>query len=84
MNKISNQINNSYKYPYNKSCTMPKLIKQLIVYMSTTFDGFCSYKCISILNVFAQYEIIRKKKPKQKFKTQLQKNQKTKPTQRHL
>lgn len=53
---------------------MPKLIKQLIVYMSTTFDGFCSYKCISILNVFVQYEIIRKKTPKQQFKTQLKKN----------
>lgn len=77
MNKISNQINNSYKYPYNKSCIMPKLIKQWIVYMSTTFDGFCSYKCISILNVFVQYEIIiRKKNPKQKFKTQLKKTKK--------
>lgn len=77
MNKISNQINNSYKYPYNKSCIMPKLIKQWIVYMSTTFDGFCSYKCISILNVFVQYEIIiRKKTPKQKFKTQLKKTKK--------
>lgn len=77
MNKISNQINNSYKYPYNKWCTVPKLIKQWIVYMSTTFDGFCSYKCISILNVFVQYEIIiRKKKPKQTFKTQLKKTKK--------
>lgn len=47
------------------------------LYVNYTFDGFCSYKCISILNVFVQYEIIiRKKNPKQKFKTQLKKTKK--------